>query len=475
MKKGNEGMDGNRLETTAEGSWLPRPVSPFSLPNIRLFMAFRVLFNARFYYPVFTILFLDFGLTLEQFALLNTVWAFTNVLAEVPSGALADIIGRKRLLVATALLMIAEMSLLAFVPLGHPQIIFTAFFINRILSGLAEALASGADEALAYDTLVEEGLVKDWPKVLELQMRAQNIGYIFAMTLGAVVYDPGMVNRMFSWLGLTGGVTQQMSMRYPVYLTLLFSLLALWATLKMRDPLAQSAPSVRHQRSATIWEISRLTLQAGGWILRAPFALAIILFAMTFDHTLRMIVTMTSQYYRLIQLPEASFGLLGSAVAVLGLFVPRIARIMTERFSPGKNVVILSGAVLVVLWLLTLFIPYLGLLPMMAVFIGMMFVSFFTSRYLNEITASHQRATVLSFKGLAFNAAYGFIGLAFAALIQHLRKGQMASHPEWSAILVENETFKEAFAYFPWYLGICLLMVSLLCLPRLYQQRSRVQ
>ena len=57
--------------TTAGGG------SPFALTNIRLFMAFRVLFNARFYYPVFTVLFLDYGLTLEQFALLNTVWAMT--------------------------------------------------------------------------------------------------------------------------------------------------------------------------------------------------------------------------------------------------------------------------------------------------------------------------------------------------------------------------------------------------------------
>src|SRR5512133_1085136 len=91
------------------------------LPNIRLFVAFRVVFNARFYYPVFTVLFLDFGLSLEQFALLNAVWALTIVLAEVPSGALADLLGRKRLLVTTSLLMIAEMSLLAFVPLGNPS------------------------------------------------------------------------------------------------------------------------------------------------------------------------------------------------------------------------------------------------------------------------------------------------------------------------------------------------------------------
>ena len=68
--------------------------SPFALKNIRLYVAFRIFFNGRFYYPVFTILFLDFGLTLDQFALLNAVWAATIVLMEVPSGALADIVGR---------------------------------------------------------------------------------------------------------------------------------------------------------------------------------------------------------------------------------------------------------------------------------------------------------------------------------------------------------------------------------------------
>lgn len=451
-----------------------QPVSPCGLPNIRLFVAFRVLFNARFYYPVFTILFLDFGLSLEQFALLNTVWAATIVLAEVPSGALADIIGRKRLLVATSCLMVVEMATIAFVPLGNQQLIFVAFLANRILSGLAEAMASGADEALAYDTLVERGQAEQWPKVLELQMRAQNIGYIFAMTLGAAVYDPGLVNRVLGWLGLHPVVTQQMSMRYPVYLTLLFALLALAATLKMRDPLGKAGHSGRQRPVVSVWAITRLTLGAGGWILRTPLALAIILFAMTFDHTLRMIVTLTSKYYRLIGLPEASFGLLGSAVAVLGLFVPRFARIMVERFSPGKNVLVLSAFLLSTLFLLTLFIPYLGLLPMMAVFIGMMLVSFFTSHYLNTITESHQRATVLSFKGLAFNAAYGFIGLVFAGLIQHFRQAQAAIHPEWSALLVEDQAFKEAIFCFPWYLGIGLLLVSLLCLPRLFRQHAKL-
>ena len=48
--------------------------------NIPLFIAFRVFFNARFYYPVLGVLFLDLGLTLEQYALLNTVLTLVGAL-----------------------------------------------------------------------------------------------------------------------------------------------------------------------------------------------------------------------------------------------------------------------------------------------------------------------------------------------------------------------------------------------------------
>ncbi|MFV1996174.1 MAG: hypothetical protein ACC661_12120 [Verrucomicrobiales bacterium] len=71
------------------------PSSPASAPgqdlsrNPRLFLYFRVLFNARFYYPIYAILFLDFGLTIGEFAVLNFSWAVTIVVLEVPSGALA--------------------------------------------------------------------------------------------------------------------------------------------------------------------------------------------------------------------------------------------------------------------------------------------------------------------------------------------------------------------------------------------------
>lgn len=438
------------------------PHNPFALRNVRFFIAFRVFFNARFYYPVFTILFLDYGLSLEQFALLNTVWAVTIVLAEVPSGVLADLLGRKRLLVATSLFMVAEMLIIAFIPLGNGKVIFTAFLINRILSGLAEAMASGADEAIAYDTLVESGLEKEWPRVLDIQMRMQHVGYVFAMTIGALVYDPGTVNRVLRWFGSTVTVTQHMSMRYPVYLTLLLGILALFSTMSMRDSRLQSASKEqRRTNMQRIGEAGRLTLGAGKWIVRTPLALAVILFGMGFDHVLRMFVTMTSQYFRMISLPEASFGIIGSAVALLGLVVPRVARSLVHRYSPRVNVCIVGAIAFAALWGVGLFIPYLGIVPVVFIFVGLMLTSFFTSHYLNEITDSSHRATVLSFKGLAFNAAYGLIGLLYAGLMQSLRAVTKAAHADWSQVAIENKAFTDSVSWFPWYLLLVLVVVLL--------------
>jgi MFS family permease len=436
--------------------------SPFRLPNIPQFIAFRVFFNARFYYPVFTILFLDLGLTLEQFALLNSVWAATIVLAEVPSGALADIMGRKRLLVGTSLMMMVEMLLLCFVPLGNMTVVFWVFFVNRIFSGLAEAMASGADEALAYDTLAEKGREDDWSKVLDVQMRMQSAGFVITMTLGALAYDPAAVNKLLHWAGSGGEVSQQVTMRFPLYLTLVLSFFSLLATMSMREPHIEGAvPPPGESVPRIIASSFRLTWQAGRWIIRTPFALAVILFGMTFDHTLRMIVTMDSQYLRLIRYPEASFGLIGSGMAMLGLLVPRIARRMAEKYPPAVNLGVLSLVTLAGLWGLTGFIPYLGLLPLVLVFAGMLLTTFFTSHYLNRVTASERRATILSFKGMSFNLAYGMIGILYAGLIAHLREEYSAEGETAAPQIVENQAFRDSLAWFPVYTLVMLALLAL--------------
>jgi hypothetical protein len=100
---------------------------------------------------------------------------------------------------------------------------------------------------------------------------------------------------------------------------------------------------------------------------------------------------------------------------------------------------------------MTLFLPIIGLLPVALLSSVMYMGRFFQSHYLNRITASHQRATVLSFKGLSFNLAYGLIGVLYSLLLIFLRPQTAVSHPELSTVNLENLVFVKSIGWFPWY------------------------
>ena len=439
----------------------PSKRSSFAINNIRCFIFFRIFFNARFYYPIFTILFIDFGLTLEQCALLNVVWAATIVLLEVPSGALADVIGRKNLLVFAGILMVIEMGLLCVVPVGYSTLLFTVLLINRVLSGTAEAAASGADEALAYDALKKEGDIKNWSLVLEKQMRFQSIAYIGAMTLGAAVYDPALMQKLANWMGLEVILTQTDTLRFPIYLTLGMAVLTLITTLRMQESNNRPEECLDLSGSgSSVGEAFKLTFQAGKWILKTPFALVIIAFGFLFDHVIRMLLTLNSQYYREIQLPEASFGLIGSVMAIVGLVIPRLALYLTQSQTPAKNLMILSFFTFLGLMGMAFFFPYFGVVPAMMLSAIIMMTHFFVSHYLNRITPSHQRATTLSFKGLSFNLAYGGIGLIYSLLLRGL-KASADNRPELTVDGLESLVFRQSLGYFPWYFILMLLLLSI--------------
>ncbi len=439
----------------------PAPVSPFSIRNVRLFIVFRVCFNARFYYPVFAILFLDFGLTVSQFVLLNAVWAATIVLAEVPSGALADVVGRRRLVVSAGAIMVVEILLLCFAPRGNVDLLFAVFLVNRILSGIAEAAASGADEALAYDALKLEGDEKDWGRVLEVQMRTRAIGYILATIIGAAVYDPALMQSLAQWLGFEVTFTRDITLRLPLFLTLIMAIVTLAATLGMHETAGpQDLPECTGKSCATsIGQALRLTLLAGRWILNTPFALVVIAVGLLFDGMIRMVITLSSEYYRLIDLPEASFGLIGAAVSVLGIFIPRLALKMTRNHTPLFNFTLMAGLALSGLAGMTFFIPVIGLVPAMVLSSAMYLTTFFTSHYLNQMTDSSQRATVLSFKGLAFNLSYGLIGILYSLLLAGLRRRPAGIATETIGQMFENLIFIRSFAWFPRVFSLALVVL----------------
>src|SRR3984957_4321053 len=316
--------------------------------NWRRFVLFRVLFNSRFYYPVLAVLFLDLGVSAAEYTLLNFAWALAIVFTDIPAGALADRIGRKPLVVAAAVFMVLEMILLGVAPLHGGNVLLLCCLANRILSGMAEGMASGADEALVFDSLAERGRSGDWPKVLDQVMRWQGVGLVIAMLVGGAIYDPAFAGRLCSAFGWRHSFAQGTTLRFPIYLNLLTALLTLFVALGLREPKVRAthvAPETKDAAGpeATAWH---LVTNAGAWIVKTPVALFVVMAGVMIDSVVRLFLTFSSSYFRLIEIPEATFGVIGATMGGLGLAVSPLARRMVAKNSVARNYGLLALTVL---------------------------------------------------------------------------------------------------------------------------------
>ncbi|MEZ9437264.1 MFS transporter [Vibrio atlanticus] len=425
-----------------------------NIPNVRYFLMFRSSYFARFYYPIFTLLYLDYGLTLSQFAMLNVVWAATIVLAEVPSGAFADTLGRKKLVVLSSIVMFVEIAMIALVPTGNPDLIFIFFLINRILSGLAMALASGADEALAYDTLKEQGNEELWPRVLQIQLRVASTVGIFVTLIGAAMYDVNFMANIFHFLGLSEPESTKDLMRIPVFATLFVAMIAIYAAINMREE-KKMMPSDQTKLATTIASL-KLTADTGKWVLATPYVLFMLLYYSLFEHTSRMFLTMNSQYYLAIDIPIIYFGFIGAGISLLKIILAGQSRRLAESMEPKTFIVVMGLASMATYYWISLGWTIYGVIPALVLIFIIMTMNIFISYHLNKKTESHNRATVLSFKGLMFNLGYGLIGILYAYYYKLVSQGYTEQEIE------QNLAFLASLSSFFYYFTLLFVLISAL-------------
>jgi MFS family permease len=117
--------------------------------NIWKFYLFKIVGAMELTISIFVLFLLANNLSMTQVMMLETIFIGLVLLLEVPSGAFADIFGRK-LSVALAMLFAS----ISFVIFGLGTTYWT-FLIAQIFIAFGWALTSGADSALLYDSLKE--------------------------------------------------------------------------------------------------------------------------------------------------------------------------------------------------------------------------------------------------------------------------------------------------------------------------------
>ena len=145
-----------------------------------LYIIFTNLRFTRIVNIIFIVQFL--GLSLVQFAFFQSIFLFSQLVSEVPSGILGDRFSKKKIvLLGLVLLSITPLLTLSSILLMKDYVILGAF----ILEGVGNALLSGADDALFFESLRSEGKEESYGKIRgKLQL-------ISALTLGIATFIGG--------------------------------------------------------------------------------------------------------------------------------------------------------------------------------------------------------------------------------------------------------------------------------------------
>ena len=131
--------------------------------NARTLTVFRLyqFFNGIIFTgPIWAVFLLSRGLSLTQFGIVEASLHVGMLIAQVPTGALADALGRRRLLVAAGFFT-------AVAELGYVYAPgFALICLAGAVHGVAFALRTGADEAYLFDSLAHDDAQAQFPRML---------------------------------------------------------------------------------------------------------------------------------------------------------------------------------------------------------------------------------------------------------------------------------------------------------------------
>lgn len=165
--------------------------------DLRLFYLFRLLATSYLWMPIsVTFMMAGRGLSWTEVMWLSAIYCAVVILVSIPTGALADRIGRRESMMAGAIAMVAS-CLVAW----HAHS-FAAFALVQATSALSMSLCSGADSAYLFDLLQSHGRADEYP-VREGTASAWHLaGHALAFAAGGAL---GQIDLVLPYL-VTAGV-----------------------------------------------------------------------------------------------------------------------------------------------------------------------------------------------------------------------------------------------------------------------------
>ncbi|GAB6192328.1 MFS transporter [Desulfocastanea catecholica] len=329
--------------------------------------------------PIVALFYNENGLDDFDIFLLQAIYSVSVAVMEIPSGYMADIVGRKKTLVLGSI-----MGTLGYV-IYSVSYDFTGFLVAEIILGVGGSFISGADSAMLFDSLA---VTARQHRYLQFEGRITSLGN-FAETLAAVC----------------GGLIAAMLGYRAVYLSqAIIAALAVPAALLLLEP-----PRDGHITHPGLHHI--LSICKNSILTNKKLSNTIFFSAVTGIATLCM--AWTSQIYFVANgFTEVTITplwiTLNLTVAIVAAFAATAMKTLGKKFS---------------LFLIIIYLPstyiFLGVLPLLPALLSL-YLFYAVRGYatpvlkdlINQNCSSSTRATVLSIRSLIIRLGFALLGPA---------------------------------------------------------------
>jgi len=358
------------------GAGQPTAVSPTGILRTYVTLTLLSTFAASFIWGINTLFLLDAGLSITQAFAANAFFTVGLVLFEVPTGVVADTLGRRAsYLLGTATMFVSTLLYFLLWRTGGP---FWAWAVVSVLLGLGFTFFSGATEAWLVDGL----RAANYEGTLESAFAKGQIAEGFAMLSGTV---------------LGGAIAQATSLGVPYILRVaVLALTFLVAFILMHD--LGFTPRKEASVAKEIRAILKSSLDHGfrnppvRWLmLAAPFSGGVGIYAFYAMQPYLLQLYGRGESYAIAGLAAAA---VAGAQIVGGLLAPQVRRLFRHRTAVLLVGSVTSAGALLFIGLASAFWMALALLAIWAV----VFAAVIPVRqaYINGLIPSEERATILS-------------------------------------------------------------------------------
>jgi len=326
--------------------------------------------------PIIVLFYQENGLSIQDVFVLKGIYSIAVVLLEIPSGYLADAWGRKSTLILGSIL-----GCLGFV-IYSLSFNFYGFLAAELVLGIGGSFISGSDSALLYDSLKAEGKEKNY---LKLEGRIMSMGN-FAEALA----------------GVCGGLLAGLSLRYPFIAQSGIAFLAIPASFMLIEP-----QSEKTKEEASFMHILRIVKYALWENKKLRWN---IVYSSVIGCATLTLAWFLQPYFEQIGLSVSQIGFvwagLNLCVGLVGLVAYKIENKLGKINTSILIIIGISGGFI----LTALFDSLIAILFVFIFYLTRGIATPVLKNYINELTESNVRATVLSLRNFIIRIFFAIIG-----------------------------------------------------------------